>query len=110
MPYDTDLADRVREVVATEAGLSERRMFGGLAFLIDGHMAVAASGTGGLLLRCDPRRTDELIDAPGVERFRMRGRELDGWLRVNAEAVATDEALARWVAHGVAYAGSLPPT
>ena len=109
MPYDVELADRVREIVAGEAGLSEQRMFGGLAFLVGGRMAVAASSTGGLLLRCDPLRTEELLDTPGVDRFRMRGREMDGWLRVDADVVATDEALREWVAHGVAYAGSLPP-
>jgi TfoX/Sxy family transcriptional regulator of competence genes len=109
MPYDVELADRVREIVAGAAAVSERRMFGGLAFLVGGRMAVAASGTGGLLLRCDPRRTDDLIAVPGVGPFRMRGREMDGWLRVDAGVVATDEALREWVAHGVAYARSLPP-
>jgi hypothetical protein len=109
MAYDVELADRVREIVAREAGLSEKRMFGGLAFLVGGRMAVAASNAGGLLLRVDPRRTDELLAVPGVARFVMRGREMDGWLRVDAEVVATDEALREWVAHGVAYAGSLPP-
>ena len=109
MPYDEEPADRVREVVAAEAGLSERRMFGGLAFLIDGHMAVATSGTDGLLLRVDPRRTDELVTVPGVSRFRMRGREMDGWLHVDTAVVATDEALREWVARGVAFVATLPP-
>ena len=109
MPYDAELADRVREIVACEAGVSEKRMFGGLAFLIGGRMAVAASNAGGLLLRVEPQRTEELLATPGVAPFRMRGREMDGWLRVDAEAVATDEALREWVAHGVRYAASLPP-
>lgn len=109
MAYDEDLADRLREVVAREPGLSEKRMFGGLAFLINGHMAVSASGQGGLLLRVDPADTDGLVQAPHVQRFTMRGREMDGWLRVDAAAVATDTALRRWTAHGVAYARSLPP-
>jgi len=109
MAYDEELAERVREVVATEADVSEKRMFGGLAFLVGGRMAVAVSGTDGLLLRCDPRRTDELVTVPGVERFRMRGREMDGWLHVDPEVVGTDEALEQWVAHGVRYAASLPP-
>src|SRR5689334_1895661 len=100
MPYDVELADRVREIVAGQAGLSEQRMFGGLAFLVGGRMAVAASNSGGLLLRVDPQRTAELLDRPGVAPFRMRGREMDGWLRVDAEVVATDEALREWVAHG----------
>jgi hypothetical protein len=84
-------------------------MFGGLAFLIGGHMAVAASGQGGLLLRVDPDRTEELVEPPHVGRFEMRGREVDGWLRVDADAVSSDHALRRWTAHGVAYARSLPP-
>jgi hypothetical protein len=108
MAYDEELAERVRAVVATEKGLAEQRMFGGLAFLIHGRMAVAATDDG-LLLRVDPRHTDELVEAPDVGRFVMRGRELDGWLRVGAGAVATDEALREWVAHGVRYAASLPP-
>jgi TfoX/Sxy family transcriptional regulator of competence genes len=109
MAYDEDLADRVREVVAREEGLTEQRMFGGLAFLLNGRMAVAASSQGGLLLRCDPADTDELLRAPGVGRFVMNHREMDGWLRVEPSAIATDEALRGWVAHGVRYASSLPP-
>lgn len=108
MAYDEELAERVRAVVASEKGLSEQRMFGGLAFLIHGRMAVAATDDG-LLLRVDPRHTDELVEAADVGRFVMRGRALDGWLRVGAGAVETDEALRQWVAHGVAYAVSLPP-
>ena len=109
MAFDEDLAGRIREIVASEPGLDERRMFGGLAFLINGHMAVSASGRGGLLLRVDPARTDELIEAPHVGRFEMRGREMNGWLRVDAEAVGTEKDLRRWTALGVAYAKSLPP-
>lgn len=108
MPYDEELAERVRAVVAVEEGLSEQRMFGGLAFLIHGRMAVAATRDG-LLLRVDPQRTDELVEAPDVGRFVMRGKEMNGWLRVGAEAVATDEALRDWVAHGVRYVATLPP-
>lgn len=108
MAYDEVLAARIRQTVAGEAGLSERTMFGGLAFLVGGNMAVAASGQGGLLLRCDPARTDELVDGEHVHRFEMRGREMDGWLRVGAAAVQRDADLRRWVAHGVAYARSLP--
>jgi TfoX/Sxy family transcriptional regulator of competence genes len=107
--YDVDLAERVRAVVAGEAGLTEKRMFGGLAFLVDGNMAVSASSRGGLLLRVDPAETDELVSPPQVGRFVMRGREMDGWLRVDAEAVATDDELRRWVGRGVAYARSLGP-
>ena len=109
MAYDEELADRVREVVGGEAGLTEQKMFGGLAFMIGGHMAVAASGQGGLLLRVDPVRTESLVDPPAVDRFEMRGRQMDGWLRVDAAAVESDGDLRRWVGHGVGYARSLPP-
>ena len=108
MAYDADLEDRVREVVAGEPGLTEKRMFGGLAFLIDGHMAVA-SGKGGLLLRVDPAETESLVNEPHIGRFQMRGREMDGWLRVDTEAVESEEDLRRWVSRGVTYARSLPP-
>jgi hypothetical protein len=106
--YDEDLAERIRERVAGEAGLTEKRMFGGLAFLINGNMAVSASGQGGMLLRVDPERTEELVQAPHTGRFVMRGREMDGWLRVDPEAVAADADLARWVDIGVTYARGLP--
>jgi TfoX/Sxy family transcriptional regulator of competence genes len=109
MAYDADLADRLRATLAGEPGVSEKAMFGGLAFLVRGHMAVAASSQGGLLLRCDPARTDALVAEPHVGRFEMRGREMAGWLRVEAAAVADDDALAGWVRHGVEYARSLPP-
>ena len=107
--YDEDLAERIRERVAGEDGLSEKRMFGGLAFLVNGNMAVSASGQGGMLLRVDPARTEQLIQAPHARRFEMRGREMDGWLRIDPEALATDADLARWIGLGVAYARSLPP-
>jgi hypothetical protein len=109
MAYDVELADRIRAVVQAEAGLTEQRMFGGLAFLIRGNMAVSASGQGGVLLRVDPAATESLISQPRVRRFEMRGRAMDGWLRVDAEAVASDDDLRAWVSHGVAYARSLPP-
>lgn len=109
MTYDVELADRIREVVAAEPGLTEKRMFGGLAFLLDGHLAVSASSRGGLLLRVDPAETQALLAPPHVDRFEMRGREMDGWLRVDAAAVGTDDELRDWVGHGVAYARSLPP-
>ena len=109
MAYDEELANRIRELVGTEAGLSEMRMFGGLAFLINGNMAVAASGQGGLLLRCDPAETEELVADPHVDRMEMRGRSMDGWLRVDDEAVTTKPKLKRWVTRGVTYARSLPP-
>ena len=109
MAYDDELANRIRGVVKGERGLREKRMFGGLAFLIDGRMAVSASSKGGLLLRTDPALTESLVSEPHVGRFEMRGREMDGWLRVDTEALASDDELRRWVSHGVAYARSLPP-
>ena len=108
MAYDEGLADRVREAMASEPGVTEKRMFGGLAFLVQGNMAVSASHEGGLLLRCDPSDTDALTEHPGVHRFEMRGREMDGWLRVEMEAVASDEDLQHWVDTGLDYARSLP--
>lgn len=102
------LADRVRAIVETEPDLAEKRMFGGLAFLFGGHMAVAASSGGGLLLRVDPAETDDLVQHPHVERFEMRGREMDGWLRVKPAATFSDEDLRPWVARGVAFVRSLP--
>jgi hypothetical protein len=109
MAYDEETANRIRELVRTEAGVSEMRMFGGLAFLINGNMAVAASGKGGLLLRCDPAETGALVTEPAADRFEMRGREMDGWLRIDAPAIKTDTGLRRWVDVGVSYARSLPP-
>jgi hypothetical protein len=106
--YDEDLAGRVRELIAGEPGVVEKRMFGGLAFLLGGNMSVSVSGQGGLLLRCDPAETDALIAKPHAERFEMRGRAMDGWLRVAPEGVKTKRELERWVAVGVAYARSLP--
>lgn len=109
MAYDVELADRIRAVVQAEPGLTEQRMFGGLAFLIRGNMAVSASSQGGLLLRVDPAEAESLISEPHVRRAEMRGREMDGWLRVDAEVVEGDDGLRRWVGHGVAYARSLRP-
>ena len=107
--YDEDLANRVRELIAAEPGLTEKRMFGGLAFLIDGHMSVSVSGHGGLLLRVDPHETDALLRTAHAEPFEMRGRTMQGWLRVTPEGVKSKRQLERWVTRGVAYARSLPP-
>ncbi len=109
MAYDEELANRIREVLADEDGVTEQRMFGGLAFMIGGHMAVAASGQGGLLLRCDPAETDALVEKPHAARFEMRGRAMDGWLRIAPDGARTKRDLRRWVPRGVAYARSLPP-
>jgi hypothetical protein len=109
MAYDEDLAQRLRDIVQGEPGLTEKRMFGGLAFLINGNMAVSASSRGGLLVRVDPGETASLVRGPHVRRFEMRGREMDGWLHVDVEAVVSDEALRRWASLGSGYARSLPP-
>lgn len=108
MAYDEDLADRIRTAIQDRDGVTEKRMFGGLAFLVDGNMAVGAS-QGGLLLRVDPSETDSLVGEDGVTRSEMRGRAMNGWVRVDPSAIASDEELTRWVQVGVAYAGSLPP-
>jgi len=109
MAYDEHLADRIRETVEGEPGLSERKMFGGLAFLVHGNMAVAASGQGGLLLRVDPAESDRLTASDHVDRMVMRGKAMDGWLRVNPDAVEGDADLRQWVDVGLTYARSLPP-
>ena len=109
MAYDEKLADRIREVVRGESGLSEKKMFGGLAFLVDGHLAASASSSGGMLVRVDPAETEALVSEPFVDRFEMRGRAMAGWLRVAREAVGTDDALRSWMVRGVVYARSLPP-
>jgi TfoX/Sxy family transcriptional regulator of competence genes len=107
--FDEELADRIRELMARERGVTERRMFGGLAFLVGGHMAVSASGQGGLLVRVDPDQTERLVGREHVRRFEMRGRSMDGWLRVDDAGLRTKRQLAGWVTRGVAYARSLPP-
>jgi TfoX/Sxy family transcriptional regulator of competence genes len=109
MAYDEELASRVRELVADEAALTEKKMFGGLAFLMGGNMAVGASGQGGLLVRVDPTESDALVQSTPARLMEMRGRSMKGWLRVDSEDVQSDEALAEWVARGVSYARSLPP-
>jgi TfoX/Sxy family transcriptional regulator of competence genes len=108
MAYDEDLADRIRELVGGEPGLTERKMFGGLAFLIGGNMAVAASGQGGILVRVDPAESDALVATTDARLMEMRGRQLPGWLRVGPEDLRTRRQLARWVELGTTYARSLP--
>ncbi|MCW3025656.1 MAG: hypothetical protein JWM29_1088 [Solirubrobacterales bacterium] len=108
MAYDEDLANRIRELVLTEPGVTEQRMFGGLAFLIDGNMSLSASGQGGLLLRVEPNETDALLRNQHAAPFQMRGRAMQGWLRVDPDGLRTKRQLERWVARGVAHARSLP--
>ncbi len=109
MAYDEDLADRIRALVASDADVTEKRMFGGLAFLVGGHMAVAVSGRGGLMVRVDPADSDTLVAQTEAYPMEMRGRAMSGWLRVDAEDVRTKRELAKWVERGAAYARSLPP-
>ena len=108
MAYDVELAERIRKIVFNEQGLTTSRMFGGLAFLINGHLAASASSQGGMLLRVDPAQTDSLVTSPHLERFQMRGREMNGWLRIAPEAISTERSLRKWIAYGLAYARSLP--
>ncbi len=108
MAYDEELAQRIREMLAAEGGVTEKKMFGGLAFLVGGNMAVAASGQGGLLVRVDPAESERLCASGTAEPMVMRGREMAGWLRVDGGAVRTRPQLARWVERGTAYARSLP--
>ena len=109
MAYDEDLANRIRELIADAEGITEQKMFGGLGFLLNGNMAVAASGQGGLLVRVDPDETDALLERAHAQPFEMRGRKMQGWLRVDAEGVRTNRQLEPWVKRGAAYARSLPP-
>jgi len=108
MAYDEELAERIRDLVAGEPGVKEQKMFGGLAFLVGGNMAIAASGQGGILVRVDPAESEALVASTPAEPMEMRGRRMAGWLRVDAADVADDEALAEWVERGAGYAGSLP--
>ena len=108
MAYDENLADRIRQLVAGESDLTEQKMFGGLAFLIGGNMAVAASGQGGLLVRVDPTQSDALVATTGARLMEMGGRRMPGWLRVGWEDLRTEGQLAKWVELGTTYARSLP--
>ena len=108
MTYDQDLAARIRELVRDEATLTEQKMFGGIAFLIGGNLAVSASGQGGLMVRVDPATSDELIATTPAHLVEMHGRPMRGWLRVGTEHLRTQRELAEWVALGMTYARSLP--
>lgn len=108
MAYDEDLANRIRELLGSERGVEEKRMFGSLAFLVNGNMSVAASGQGGLLVRVPPDDTDKLLQREHVSVMVMAGREARGWLRVDDDGVKTKRQLQGWVTRGVGYARSLP--
>jgi TfoX/Sxy family transcriptional regulator of competence genes len=109
MAYDEDLADRIRELMGNAPGVTETRMFGGLAFLVGGNMAIAASGQGGILVRADPEESDRLVATTKAEPAVMRGRPMAGWLRVDTSDVRTKAQLKKWVTIGETYARSLPP-
>jgi len=109
MAYDEELADRIRDLIGDEPNLTEKKMFGGLAFLIGGNMAVSASGQGGLMVRVDPDESDELVSTTPARLMEMRGRSMKGWLRLDAEDLRTKEELSTWVRRGVAFARSLSP-
>ena len=109
MAYDDELAGRIRALLGDHADLTEKKMFGGLGFMVAGNMAIAASGQGGILVRVDPDESDELVATTPARPMEMRGREMAGWLRVDTADVADDATLGEWVERGAAYAGSLPP-
>ena len=108
MAYDEALADRIRELLESDRDVREQKMFGGLSFLVNGHMAVAASGKGGVLVRVDPVESDRLVDTTSATLMDMGGRTMRGWLRVDEDSVRTKRQLARWVGLGTTYARSLP--
>jgi hypothetical protein len=109
MAYDEVLAGRIRDLIGPDPELTEKKMFGGLAFLIRGHMAITASGKGGVLVHVAPRRSDDLVATTKATIAVMRGREMSGWLRVGADNVRSDDDLAPWVEIGIEHARSLPP-
>jgi TfoX/Sxy family transcriptional regulator of competence genes len=109
MAYDQELADRIRRLAAGVPGLTEKKMFGGLAFLIGGNMAIAASSQGGAMVRVDPQQSDALVATTTASLVQMRGRPMPGWLQVSSDDLRTDDQLAPWVERGTGYAGSLPP-
>jgi TfoX N-terminal domain len=109
MAYDEDLAARIRDLIGPDPDLTEKKMFGGLAFLIRGHMAISASGQGGVLVHVDPGRSADLVATTRAATAAMQGREMPGWLRVSPEDLASDDDLSQWVDIGVGHARSLPP-
>ncbi len=107
MAYDEQLAERVRDLLADQPGWTEQRMFGGLGFMLDGHLAFAAGGDGGLMVRCDP--DDRLAESAHAGPMQMRGRAMTGWLLVSTDGLASDADLARWLAVGAARVQALHP-
>ena len=109
MAYDEDLANRIRELIARDADVTEKRMFGGLAFLLNGNMSVSASRNGGLLARIDPADTEAALARPHVALMEMRGRTMPGWVTVAPEGLKTKRDLGAWVRRSVAFVRTLPP-
>jgi len=109
MAYDEELANRIRGQLANEPGITEKKMFGGLAFLLNGNMTVSASGRGGLLARIDPADTEPVLARPHVARMEMGGRTMDGWITVANEGVETDRELASWIERSLAFVRTLTP-
>ena len=109
MAYDETLAQRIRTLAGSTEGLTEKKMFGGLAFLVNGNMAISASGNGGVMVRVDPGQTEAIISSSKAQMIEMRGRQMPGWLRINTSDVTSDSELSRWVQLGTKYANSLPP-
>ncbi|MGH3422884.1 MAG: TfoX/Sxy family protein [Streptosporangiaceae bacterium] len=109
MAYDQDLAERIRRLIGTDPDLTEKKMFGGLAFLIRGNMAIAASGQGGAMVRVDPQQSAALVAASAASVMEMHGRPMPGWLHVSSDDLRTDDDLTAWVERGTGYARSLPP-
>jgi TfoX/Sxy family transcriptional regulator of competence genes len=109
MAYDVELAERIREALEGQQGITEKKMFGGLAFLVEGHMAIAASGQGDALVRADPAESDHLVDTTSAEVAVMQGRPMTGWLRVPVADLATQEQVEEWVAVSTRYVRTLPP-
>lgn len=109
MAYDQELAGRIRQLIGSDPGLTEKKMFGGLAFLIHGNMAIAASGQGGALVHVDPAQSDGLVATTSATLMHMRGRDMAGWLRVASDDLQTDDQLASWVEIGTGHARTLPP-
>ena len=109
MAYDESLAERIRELTVDEPPLTEKKMFGGLGFMLDGNMAVTASSRGGLMVRINPDDGDRFTAKPGVELMEMKGRRMKGWLHIDAAQLTSDETLSEWLSVGLDFAATLPP-
>lgn len=109
MPYDEELAARLEGLVGFLPGIEQKRMFGGLAFLLHGRLLIAAGSKGWMMVRVDPAEHDRWLEEPGAEAMVMNGRETRGWLRVDAAEVVEDEVLQAWVGRALAFVRTLPP-